>query len=300
MKKFGLLSCAAFVGMACVQQANARDVLARIKDTGVVTVGVRDSAAPLSYTVGANEYAGYHVELCQRILAAIQREQQWPKLETKYQVVNSVNRGPLVQNGTVDMECGATTNNEARQKDVAFALTTYVTEIRMVVRADSGITSMAHLKGRNVATTAGSTGGRALRNHVKATGLEVKEIVGKDHGESFLMLQAGRADAFVIDDNVGAGNIATAKKPADYRLAGEVLAIEPIAIMLPKEDPKFKKAVDDQIRRMAASGDLQKLYDKWFMKPIPPQNVAVNLPMGSALKSLIAQPDDKPAEAYAK
>ena len=198
------------------------------------------------------------------------------------------------------MECGATTNNEARQKDVAFALTTYVTEIRMVVRADSGITSMAQLKGRNVATTAGSTGGRALRNHVKATGLEVKEIVGKDHGESFLMLQAGRADAFVIDDNVGAGNIATAKNPADYRLAGEVLAVEPIAIMLPKEDPKFKKAVDDQIRRLAASGDLQKLYDKWFLKPIPPQNVAVNLPMGSALKSLIAKPDDKPAEAYAK
>ena len=214
--------------------------------------------------------------------------------------MTSTNRIPLVQNGTVDMECGTTTNNEARQKEVAFGLTTYVTEIRMVVRTDSDITSMAQLKGRNVAVTAGSTAGKALRTYQAATNLDVNTITSKDHGDSFLMLETGRADAFVIDDNIGAGNISMAKNPADYKLTGEVLNVEPIAIMIRKDDPAFKKAVDDEIRGLMRSGDLAKLYDKWFVEPIPPKNIAVNLPMGATLKALIAEPNDKPAEAYAK
>ncbi len=293
------------VALACalltfLPAASAADTLSKFRETGTASVGARDSGAPLSYTTGAEQYSGYHVELCQRILAGIQKDLKLPKLDVKYQVVTSTNRMPLVQNGTVDMECGTTTNNEARLKEVAFALTTYVTEIRMVVRADSGITSMAQLKGKNVAVSAGSTAGKALRNYEASTKLEVNTITSKDHGDSFLLLQSGRADAFVIDDNIGAGNISLAKNPADFKLTGEVLNVEPIAIMIRKDDPAFKKAVDDQIRALMRSGELAKLYAKWFVAPIPPKNVAVGLPMGATLTRLIAEPNDKPAESYAK
>ncbi|MEJ8851579.1 transporter substrate-binding domain-containing protein [Variovorax rhizosphaerae] len=292
------LACASLFSLA--PAAHAADTLTKFRETGTASVGTRDSGAPLSYTTGPEQYSGYHVELCQRILAGIQRDLKLPKLDIRYQVVTSTNRMPLVQNGSVDMECGTTTNNEARQKEVAFALTTYVTEIRMVVRANSGITSMAQLKGRNVVVSAGSTAGKALRNYEAATKLEINTITSKDHGDSFLVLQSGRADAFVIDDNIGAGNISTAKNPAEFKLTGEVLNVEPIAIMIRKDDPAFKKAVDDQIRTLMRSGELAKLYDKWFVQPIPPRNVAVNLPMGATLKALIAEPNDRPAESYAK
>ena len=274
--------------------------LKKIKDSGKVVMGTRDSSAPLAYTLGGGQYTGYHVEMCDRILDAIKKQIGTPGAKTEYTLVTSQNRIPLVENGTVDIECGSTTNNAARQKQVAFGLTTYVTEVRMAVRASSGLKSINQLNGKNVVTTTGTTSVQTLRKHERATGVDFKEIYGKDHADSFLLLESGRADAFVMDDNILAGNIANAKNPKDFVIAGEVLSVEPIAVMFRKDDPAFKKAVDDAIRAMMKSGDLDKLYAKWFMAPIPPRNSNMNMPMGATLKGLIANPNDNPMEAYAK
>ena len=222
------------------------------------------------------------------------------KLDIKYQPVTSQNRIPLVQNGTVDIECGSTTNNATRQKDVTFAVTTYVEEVRIAVKANSGITSIAQLNGRNVATTTGTTSVQLLRKHERGAGVDFKEVFGKDHADSFLLLETGRADAFVMDGQILAGNIARSKAPADYKIVGEVLSVEPIAIMVPKDDPAYKKAVDESIVAMMKSGDIAKLYDKWFVQPIPPSNTRVGLPASDATKAAWANPNDKPVEDYAK
>jgi glutamate/aspartate transport system substrate-binding protein len=280
--------------------AQASDTLKKIKDSGAVTMGVRESSGALSYTLGDGKYAGFHVEVCQRVLADVQKSLGLAKLETKYQAVTSQNRIPLVQNGTVDIECGSTTNNATRQKDVAFAVTTYVEEVRIAVKANSGITSIAQLKDKNVATTTGTTSVQLLRKHERGAGIDFKEVFGKDHADSFLLLESGRADAFVMDGQILAGNIARAKNPADFRIVGEVLSVEPIAIMIRKDDPAFKKAVDDSIKAQIASGDMAKAYDKWFMQPIAPSNTKVGLPLSDATKSAWASPNDKPVEEYMK
>jgi glutamate/aspartate transport system substrate-binding protein len=253
----------------------------------------------LSYTLGDGKYAGYHYEICQRIIANLEKA-IGKKLETKYLPVTSQNRLPLVQNGTVDIECGSTTNNVARQKDVAFVVTTYVEEVRMAVKANSGITSIDQLNGRNVVTTTGTTSVQHLRKHERAANIDFKEIYAKDHAESFLMLESGRADAFVMDGQILAGNIANAKNPADFKIVGEVLSVEPIAIMVRKDDLAFKKLADNTVRDLVKSGDLAKLYDKWFMQPIPPKNTRVGLPLSETTKAAWANLNDKPAEDYAK
>ncbi|MBZ0143331.1 MAG: amino acid ABC transporter substrate-binding protein, partial [Rhodocyclaceae bacterium] len=237
---------------------------------------------------------------CQRILADVQKQLGLAKLDIKYQPVTSQNRIPLTQNGTVDIECGSTTNNAARQKDVAFAVTTYVEEVRIAVKASSGIASIAQLNGKNVATTTGTTSVQLLRKHERAAGVDFKEVFGKDHADSFLLLESGRADAFVMDGQILAGNIAKSKNPADFRIVGEVLAVEPIAIMLRKDDPAFKKAADDSLKALIKSGEMAKIYDKWFMQPIPPANKPIGLPASEATKAAWANPNDKPAEDYAK
>ena len=214
--------------------------------------------------------------------------------------MTSQNRIPLVQNGTVDIECGSTTNNSARQKDVAFAVTTYVEEIRIAVKANSGITSLNQLNGKKVATTTGTTSVQLLRKHEKATGVNFDEVFGKDHADSFLLLESGRADAFVMDGSILAGNIANAKNPKDFKIVGEVIAVEPIAIMMRKDDPDFKKAVDNSLKRMMADGSLTRLWDKWFLQPIPPKNALVGLALSESTKQAWANPNDKPAEAYQK
>ncbi len=279
--------------------AQAGDTLAKVKSSGVITMGVRDSSGALSYTLGDGKYAGFHVELCQRIIGNVEKA-VGRKVDVKYQSVTSQNRIPLVQNGTVDIECGSTTNNAARQKDVSFAVTTYVEEVRIAVKANSGITSIAQLKDRNVATTTGTTSVQLLRKHERATGIDFKEIFGKDHADSFLLLESGRADAFVMDGQILAGNIAASKSPADFRIVGEVLSVEPIAIMIRKDDPAFKKLADDTLRDLMKSGEVAKLYDKWFVQPIPPKNTRVGLPVSEATKAVWASPNDKPVEDYAK
>ena len=282
-------------GLALSVGAHA-DTLAKIKDSGAVTMGVRESSGALSYTLGDGKYAGFHVEVCQRVLADIQRSLGLPRLDVKYQAVTSQNRIPLVQNGTVDIECGSTTNNATRQKDVSFAVTTYVEEVRMAVKANSGITSINQLNGRKVATTTGTTSVQHLRRHERAQNVNFEEVFGKDHADSFLLLESGRADAFVMDGQILAGNIARSKNPADFRIAGEVLSVEPIAIMIRKDDPKFKKAVDDSIIAMMRSGEIARIYDKWFMQPIPPTNTRVGLAVSEATKAAWASPNDRPLE----
>jgi glutamate/aspartate transport system substrate-binding protein len=280
--------------------AQTSDTLKKIKDSASVAMGVRESSGALSYTLGDGKFAGFHVELCQRVLADIQKAQGMSKLDVKYVPVTSQNRIPLVQNGTVDIECGSTTNNATRQKDVAFAVTTYVEEVRIAVKANSGITSIAQLANRKVATTTGTTSVQHLRKHERGANINFDEVFGKDHADSFLLLESGRADAFVMDGQILAGNIAKAKNPADFRIVGEVLSVEPIAIMLRKDDPAFKKAVDDSLKAMMASGEMAKLYDKWFMQPIPPTNTKVGLALSDATRQAWASPNDKPLEDYLK
>ncbi|KPF59096.1 ABC transporter substrate-binding protein [beta proteobacterium AAP51] len=297
---FAASAVAFALGALVTAGAAQADTLAKIKGSGAVTMGVRESSGALSYTLGDGKFAGFHVEICTRVLADIQKQLGLPKLDVKYQAVTSTNRIPLVQNGTVDIECGSTTNNAARQKDVAFAVTTYVEEVRIAVKANSGITSIAQLANKNVATTSGTTSVQLLRRHERANGVDFKEVNGKDHADSFLMLESGRADAFVMDGQILAGNIARSKNPADFRIVGEVLSVEPIAIMMRKDDPAFKKAVDTSIMALMKSGEIAKLYDKWFMQPIPPTNTRVGLPASEATKAAWAAPNDKPVEEYAK
>ena len=277
--------------------AQGADTLAKVKASGVVTMGVRDSSGALSYTLGDGKYTGYHVEICQRILANLEKAAE-RKLEIKYQPVTSQNRIPLVQNGTVDIECGSTTNNATRKKDVAFVNTTFVEEVRIAVKANSGITSIGQLNGKNVATTTGTTSVQLLRKHERATGVDFKEVFGKDHSDSFLLLESGRADAFVMDGSILAGNIATAKNPADFKIVGEVLSVEPIAIMIRKDDPLLKRLADDTVNTLIKSGEMNKLWTKWFLTPIPPKNTKVGLALSASTKAAWDAPNDKPMEDY--
>jgi glutamate/aspartate transport system substrate-binding protein len=299
MKKaltLGLTLASAFA----LSQPVLADTLAKIKSSGAVTMGVRESSGGLSFVLGDNKFAGFHVELCDRVLSDIRKQLGLMRLETHYQPVTSQNRIPLMQNGTIDIECGSTTNNAARQKDVSFANTTYVEEVRIAVKANSGINSIADLKNRNVATTTGTTSVQHIRKHERAAGVDFKEVFGKDHADSFLLLESGRADAFVMDGQILAGNIAKSKSPADFKIVGEVLSVEPIAIMVRKDDAAFKKAVDDSLGAMMKSGEIAKIYDKYFIQPIPPANKPIGLPASEATKAAWATPNNKPMEDYAK
>ena len=299
MKKSFLAGAAVAVSaLAVAGAAHAEDTLKKIKDSGSITEGVRESSGALAFTLGDGKYTGFHYDVCAHIIDDIKKHLGMSKIDVKYQPVTSQNRIPLVQNGTVDLECGSTTNNAARQKDVAFAPALYVEEVRIAVKKNSGIKGIADLNGKTVATTTGTTSVQLLRKNKKAQGMDFKELNGKDHSDSFLLLESGRADAFVMDGQILAGLISKAKNPGDFAIVGEPLSVEPIAIMYRKDDPAFKKLVDDSVRAMAKSGEVAQLYDKWFMQPIPPGNTKVNLPASEATKAAWANPTDKPLEEY--
>ncbi len=298
--KRSILSVAALALAVTAGAAHAEDTLKKIKDSGVITEGVRESSGALAFTLGDGKYTGFHYDVCARIIDDIKKQLGMSKLEVKYQPVTSQNRIPLVQNGTVDIECGSTTNNATRQKDVAFAPALYVEEVRIATKVNSPIKGIADLKDKTVATTTGTTSVQLLRKNKRAQGVDFKELTGKDHSDSFLLLESGRADAFVMDGQILAGLISKAKNPKDFHIVGEALSVEPIAIMYRKDDPAFKKLVDDSVRNIAKSGEAAKLYDKWFMKPIAPANTTVNLPASDATKAAWANPSDKPLEEYAQ
>ncbi|MCW8174588.1 amino acid ABC transporter substrate-binding protein [Verminephrobacter aporrectodeae] len=290
---FGLLCTP---GASAQTSGAAQGTLDKIRTSGRAVLGVREASPPMAYALGANEkYVGYHVELCERVLREIA-----PDAKLEYLAATAQSTLALVQNGTLDIGCGPTTNNTARQQQVAFAVTTYVSEVRMAVRADSAIRSISQLGGRTVAASTGTTAVQMLRRQERALGTPMNILLGKDHAESFLLLESGRADAFVLDDNLLAGVIAGAKNPGDFRIVGEPLGAEPIALLFRKDDPAFKAAVDGVLTRLMQTGELEKIYAKWFTTPIPPKNLRLNLPMGAALKALIASPNDKPLETYLK
>lgn len=293
-----IVSVIAGTALLAMAQPVLADTLKKVKESGVMTMGIRESSYPLSYLDDRQVPIGYHIDICNRVVDAVKARLALPGLKVQHQAVTSQNRIPLVTNGTVDLECGSTTNNEARQRQVAFAPTTFVTNVRMAVKKASGIASLAQLNGKPVATTTGTTSVQLLRAHEKGKGVEIKEAYGKDHADSFLLLETDRAVAFVMDDNLLAGLIVTSKNPADYAIVGEVLNVEPIAIMLRRDDAPFKQLVDDTVRGLMKSGEIDKLYTKWFLSPIPPKNANLNFAMSDKLKELIKQPSDAPAEAY--
>ena len=293
-------SCAAVAAMLFAfggQAAAQSDTLKKIKDSGVITMGVRDASGAMSFTLGPNQYTGFHVDICDHVITDIKKAISRDKIEVRYQLVTPQNRIPLVQNGTVDIECGTTTNNAARQKDVAFAPTLYVEGIRVGVKSTSNITTTAQLAGKSVAATTGSTSVQVLRK-IKRDGSELNEVLAKDNAEGFLLLESGRAEGYVADGQILATLISKSKDPGQYKLLDQVLSVEPIAIMIRKDDPAFKKLVDDSVGALAKSGEVARLYDKWFMQPIPPSNSKVGLPANALTKEAWAKPNDKPLEAY--
>lgn len=283
--------------MAAATAAFAQaDTLEKIKNSGEVTLGVRESSG-LGYTLGNGKYVGFHTEMAENIIKDLEKEVGKP-IKINYQPITSQNRIPLVTNGTVDFECGSTTNNVARQKEVDFAHTTYVEEVRMAAKKNSGINSVADLKDKNVAVTTGTTSVQTLRKHRRAEGVNFKEVMGKDHADSFLLLETGRADVFVMDGSILAANIAKSPKPEDFHIVGEVLNVEPIACMLRKNDEAFKAAINKSIERQIKDGTLEKLWDKWFLQPTPPANTVINLPLSENTRQAWANPNSKPAEEY--
>lgn len=287
----------------CSQAVLAQEVggtLKKVKDSGTLTLGIRTSSLPLSYLDANQKVVGYHIDICYKIADAVKAKLKMPNLKVAEQEVTSQNRIPLIVNGTVDLECGSTSNTADRQKQVAFAPTTFVTNVRMAVKKSSGITGLDQLSGKPVATTTGTTSVALMRAHEKGKNVNFKEVYGKDHADSFQMLESDRAVAFVMDDNLLAGLIFNSQNPAAYAMVGPSLSTEPIAIMLRRDDPQFKALVDDAVKGMMKSGEINKLYTKWFLSPIPPKNISLNFPMSDALKNAIANPNDDPAESYKK
>lgn len=270
--------------------------LEKIKDSGEITLGVRESSG-LGYTLGNGVYVGFHTEMAENIVKDLSAD-LGKEIKINYQPVTSQNRIPLVTNGTVDLECGSTTNNRARQKEVDFAYTTYVEEVRIATKKDSGINSVADLDGKTLAVTTGTTSVQTLRKHRRAADVNFREIMGKDHADSFLLLETGRADAFIMDGSILAANISKSRTPEAYHIVGEVLSVEPIACMLRKNDEAFKAAVNKSIVRQIEDGTLEQLWNKWFLQPIPPANTVVGLQLSESTKQAWANPNDKPMEDY--
>ncbi|HEY0791040.1 MAG TPA: glutamate/aspartate ABC transporter substrate-binding protein [Chthoniobacterales bacterium] len=268
--------------------------LKKIKDTGALTLGHRESSIPFSYYDDKNQVVGYSQELALIVVDALKKRLNLPTLQVKLTPVTSQNRIPLIQNGTVDLEAGSTTNNTDRAKQVDFSNTMFVIGTRLLVKKDSGIKDFPDLKGKNVVVTAGTTSERIIRelNDKQSLGLNI--ISAKDHGESFLTLQSGRAAAFMLDDALLAGERAKARKPDDWVVVGTPQSKEAYAMMMRKDDPAFKKVVDDAIATAETSGQTEKLYHKWFQSPIPPKGLNLDLPESDDLKALFQHPTDKP------
>jgi glutamate/aspartate transport system substrate-binding protein len=270
------------------------DTLAKVKSSGTFTIGHRDASIPLSYYDDKQRPIGYSMDLCAKVVDAVKKELNMPKLEVKYQLVTSANRIPLLANGTVDIECGSTTNNADRQKQVSYLPTTFVTANRIVYKKNSGIKKLGDLKGKTLVSTAGTTNIKGVTEINAAKNLGVNIVSANGHAEAFLMVETGRAAAFAMDDILLAGLVATSKTPGDFEISEEALSVEPYGIMVRKDDPKFKALADKVIKDLMASGEINKIYDKWFMKPIPPKNITMNVPMSPNLKRVIAKPTDSP------
>ena len=286
-----LIAAAALAGTAHAQELTG--TLKKIKDTGSITIGHRESSIPFSYLDDKQQPVGYAMDLCARVVDAIKAELKMPNLKVTLQPVTSSNRIPLLQNGTIDMECGSTTNSVERQKTVSFSVSYFVTNVMAVVKKSSGITSITGLTGKPVSTTSGSTSVQLIKAHEKGKGVDLKEIYGRDHAESFLLLESDRTVAFVMDDILIAGFIANSKSPGDFVFLPEVLRTEPYGVMLRKDDAPFKAVVDKTLVGIYKSGEINKIYAKWFQGPIPPKGSNLNFPVSKELAELFRNPNDR-------
>ncbi|MCC6075685.1 glutamate/aspartate ABC transporter substrate-binding protein [Pseudomonas sp. GCM10022188] len=271
--------------------------LKKIKESGTVTLGHRDASIPFSYlATDPRQPIGYSHDLQLKVVEALKQKLGMPDLKVRYNLVTSQTRIPLVQNGTVDLECGSTTNNLERQKQVAFSVGIFEVGTRLLTKKTSGVKDFADLAGKNVVTTAGTTSERLLKamNADKQMGMNI--ISAKDHGESFLMLESGRAVAFMMDDVLLYGEMVKARKPDDWTVVGTPQSFEIYGCMLRKDDPAFKQVVDEAITATYKSGEINAIYDKWFLQPVPPKGLNLNFPMSEQIKKLIAEPTDKSAE----
>jgi glutamate/aspartate transport system substrate-binding protein len=273
--------------------AQPTDTLARIKESGVINIGSRDTQIPFSYrTSGSGDPIGFTNDICLKVVDAIKAKLKLATLTVHYTTLTSTNRIPLIQNGTVDLDCATTTNSVARQQQVAFAPSHFVSNNTAAVKKNSGINSLADLKGKTVATVAGSTSIQLLRIYKKTENIEVQELAGKDTADAFLLLASDRAVAYVLDDVQLAALIATSKEPGEYRLLKESLRQEPYGIMFRKDDPAFKDVVDQAVLGLMKSGAIDEIYAKWFTKPIPANNINLAFPMSDAVRNAFRNPNN--------
>jgi glutamate/aspartate transport system substrate-binding protein len=266
--------------------------LKKIKDTGAITIGHRDASIPFSYYDDKQQPVGYTVDLCLRIVDAVKSELKLPKLDVRYQLVTSANRIPLMANGTIELECGSTTNNLERQKQVGFTITHFVTATRWVAKKASNIKALSDLKGKIVVSTAGTTSLKQITETNAAQKLGMNIISANGFPEAFQMVESGRAVAFVMDDILLYSLAAQSRNPGDYAISAETFSVEPYGIMVRRDDAAFKKVVDNAMIRIYKSGEINKIYDKWFLKPIPPRGLNLNVPMSAQFKKVIANPTD--------
>lgn len=289
-----MLSCALLSAPAFAEELTG--TLKKIKDTGSITLGHRESSIPFSYYDDKQNVVGYSQELMLKVMEAVKQELQLKSMTIKMLPVTSQNRITLVQNGTVDIECGSTTNNTERQKQVAFSNTIFIIGTRLLTKKDSGIKDFPDLAGKNVVTTAGTTSERLIRkmNEDKKLGMNI--ISAKDHGESFLTLETGRAVAFMMDDALLYGEIAKAKKPAEWAVVGTPQSFEAYGCMMRKDDPQFKKVVDTALAKVMTSPEIEKIYTKWFMSPIPPKGLNLDFPLSADNAKAFKSPNDKAFE----
>lgn len=295
LKKCILSALAALLLLTSVQ-AQAEDLtgtLKKIKDTGVIVVGHRESSVPFSYYDLQQNVIGYAQDYSNKIVAAVKKQLNMPNLQVRYVPITSQNRIPLLQNGSFDFECGSTTNNLERQQQVGFSNTFFIIGTRLLVNKNSGIKDFADLKGKNVAVTAGTTSEKLLNKMNDEKGLNMKIISTKDHGDAFRTVESGRAVAFFMDDALLAGERAKAKKPADWIIVGTPQSYEAYGCMVRKGDAQFKALVDHVIAEEQANGDAEKSYTRWFMQPIPPKNMNMNFEMSKEMKALFKSPNDK-------
>ena len=299
MNRFAIAAAlATALSTAAALPAHAQEsaTLKKIKETGSITLGHRESSIPFSYYDDKQQVIGYSHELMLKVVDGIKSELKLAKVDTRLMPVTSANRITLIQNGTVDIECGSTTNNLERQKQVGFSTTIFVIGTKLLAKKDSGIKDFADLAGKNVVTTAGTTSERLIRkmNEDKKLGMNV--ISAKDHGEAFLTLETGRAVAFMMDDALLYGEMAKARKPGDWIVTGTAQSKEAYGCMLRKDDPAFKKVVDTALTKALTSGDAEKIYAKWFMSPIPPKGLNLNMPLSDEMKAAFKAPNDKAFE----
>jgi glutamate/aspartate transport system substrate-binding protein len=291
-RNISLLAAAVFAASFTLSAAAQEGTLKKIKDSGSITIGHRDASLPFSYYDDKQQPIGYAVDLCMRIVDAVKSELKMPKLDVKYQLVTSANRIPLMANGTIDLECGSTTNNIARQEQVWFTITHFVTANRWVAKKASNVNKLADLKGKTIVSTAGTSNIKQITEINAAQNLGMNIISANGHPEAFQMVETGRAVAFVMDDILLAGLAAQSRSPNDYAISAEALSVEPYGIMVRKDDAAFKKVVNAAMTNLYKSGQVNAIYDKWFTKPVPPKGINLNLPMSDAFKKVVANPTD--------